>query len=227
MSSRSWILNPSDFAFLWEECERCFYLKVVSSFRKPSPPMPRIFNLIDAQMKALFAGKRTSAVMPQLPNGVVQPGDSWVQSRPLAVPGHSSTCIIRGRLDTVVKFDNGTYAVIDFKTSAPKDEHIPLYARQLHAYARALENAAPGNLALSPVRQLGLIVFEPAVFSDARDGTAVLSGALTWIEIPRDDAAFSGFLSEIMDVLERPNPPGGAASCEWCQYRDTSRRTGL
>ena len=50
----NWILNPSDFAFLWEECKRCFYLKIVSGFRRPGGPMPKIFNIIDEQMKTHF-----------------------------------------------------------------------------------------------------------------------------------------------------------------------------
>ena len=32
-------LSPSDFAFLWEQCKRCFYLKVVHGIRQPSMPM--------------------------------------------------------------------------------------------------------------------------------------------------------------------------------------------
>ena len=46
-----WRLSPSDFAFLWEECKRCFYLKVVKEFYRPRSLMPKIFNVIDAQMK--------------------------------------------------------------------------------------------------------------------------------------------------------------------------------
>ena len=54
----NWKLSPSDFAFLWEECRRCFYLKVVSDFKRPSTPMPKIFTTIDQLMKQRFAGRR-------------------------------------------------------------------------------------------------------------------------------------------------------------------------
>jgi len=37
--------------------------------------------------------------------------------------------------------------VVDFKTLARNSEYFPLYTRQLHAYACALEQAAPGELA--------------------------------------------------------------------------------
>lgn len=227
MNKSNWILNPSDFAFLWEECKRCYYLKFVSGFKRPSPPMAKIFNVIDSRMKDHFANKNTAQVLPFLPKGIVDPGGNWVQSIPLTVPGHSSTCVIRGKLDTVVRFDDGTFAVIDFKTAQAKAEHIPLYARQLQSYAIALENAAPGNLALKPVRKLGLVIFEPDRFSADINNQAALSGSMAWVEIPRDDKSFFKFLSEVLDVLEQPEPPGGAAACEWCLYRDTSRRTKL
>lgn len=222
-----WTLSPSDFAFLWEECKRCFYLKVARNLRRPSAPMPRIFTRIDAQMKARYSGKRTHEVMSFLPAGVIQCDDSWVQSAPLALPGYPSACVLRGKLDTVVRFDDGTFAVVDFKTSQPRDAHVPLYGRQLHAYAWALENAAPGNLALKPVRRLGLLVFEPARFLSEPAGPASLSGALTWLEIPRNDKAFEGFLVDVAKLLARPEPPAAAANCEWCNYRDASRRTRL
>lgn len=227
MPNRTWTLSPSDFAFLWEECKRCFYLKVVSGFRRPGGPMPKIFNIIDAQMKVHFTGKRTTDVLPALPAGTLDPSGSWVQSTPLTIPRHASTCVIRGKLDSIVKFDDGTYAVIDFKTSETKAEHVPLYGRQLHSYALALENAAPGNLALRPISKLGLVVFEPRTFSGTYHTPASLTGGLGWIEAPRNDAAFFEFLAEVLDVLEQATPPGGSPFCEWCQYRDTSRRTGL
>jgi hypothetical protein len=44
MPGKNWTLSPSDFAFLWEECKRCFYLKIVSGFRRPGGPMPKILN---------------------------------------------------------------------------------------------------------------------------------------------------------------------------------------
>ena len=220
-------LSPSDFAFLWEECKRCFYLKVVKGFRRPSSPMPKIFTNIDLQMKQCFAGKRTAQVVPALPSGVFEYSEKWVQSGPIVVPGHASQCVIRGRFDNAIRFDSGGYGIDDFKTSARSEEHIPLYSRQLHAYAYAVENPAPGHLSLKPVSKLGLLVFEPCIFVHRETGKSGLAGGVRWIEIARDDEAFLRFLGEVLDVLERPELPGGSPSCEWCIYRDSSRRTGL
>jgi hypothetical protein len=227
VTANNWKLSPSDFAFLWEECKRCFYLKIVSGFQRPRPIMPKIFTIIDSQMKSFYSGKRTENIVSGMPRGIVEHGEKWVQSKPLRVPDKSSTCFIKGKFDTVVRFDDGTYGVIDFKTSERKAEHVPLYGRQLHAYAQALENPAPGKFSLSPITKLGLLVYDPNSYSQAKSGEAVLAGSLSWIEIPREDDKFMEFLSEVLTVLELPEPPGGSPTCEWCQYRDTSRRTKL
>ncbi|MFQ5874584.1 MAG: hypothetical protein ACE5JL_12395, partial [Dehalococcoidia bacterium] len=110
-------LSPSDFAFLWEECKRCFYLKVAGNYDRPRTPMPSIFKRIESTMQRYFAGKSTEEFDPSLPPGVVEFGEKWVESRPISVPGHAATCYIRGKFDTVVKFEDGSYGVIDFKTT--------------------------------------------------------------------------------------------------------------
>lgn len=227
MTVREWKLSPSDFAFLWEECKRCFYLKIVKDFGRPRSIMPKIFMNIDAQMKARFDRKRTEEIVPALPGGALECGDRWVESEPLVIPGFSSKCHLRGKIDTLIRFDDQTFGVVDFKTSERKPEQLALYSRQLHAYAWALENAAPGKLALSPITKLGLLVFEPTLFSQPVGGNINLSGGLSWIEIPRDDKAFQGFLGEVLDVLDSSAPPASGLQCEWCRYRELSRQTRL
>lgn len=229
MSMKIWKLSPSDFAFLWEECQRCFYLKVALDFPRPRAPMPTIFTVIDEQMRQSLHGRRTDGVALGMPPGVFEYGERWVESETISVqtPDAILRCFVQGRFDTVVRLDDGTYAVVDFKTTERSAEQIPLYARQLHAYAWALEHPKAGELGLGPVTRLGLLVFEPAKFSPTGEASVALSGGLTWIEVERDDGAFLGFLAEALSVLEKPAPPGGAPLCPWCVYRDAGRRTGL
>ena len=127
----------------------------------------------------------------------------------------------------MLKFDDGSYGVIDFKTSETKSTHIPLYARQLHSYAHCLENPAQGKFSLSPISKLGLLVYEPQEYLSLSPDRVALGGGITWIDIPRDDAGFTEFLEEVFEVLNMPEPPGCSPTCVWCQYRDTSRSTGL
>ena len=224
----NWKLSPSDFAFLWEECKRCFYLKVTRQFYRPRPPMPKIFTLLHSQMETFYSGKRSEQITAGIPPGIIISGEEWVESKPIKFPGRSSTCFIKGKFDTAVKFDDGSHGIIDFKTCRRKAEHIPLYSRQLHAYAYALENPAPGSLSLSPISRLGLLVFEPSKYTQDKTNCVGFVGNLTWIDIPRNDASFRDFLQQVLDVLDSPVPPPPAPDCEWCKYRrESTRQPGL
>ena len=224
---RNFKLSPSDFAFLWEECKRCFCLKIAAGLRRPPGPFPRIFGTIDNAMKNCFMKRRTEEIVASMPPGLVAFGEEWVESTPIAVPGRESTCFIRGKFDTVLQFDDGTYGVIDFKTTRSSPKHLAKYSRQLHAYAWALENPAPDKFTVAPVSKFGLLVYEPGRFSHELDADAALTGRLEWIEIPRDDKEFLKYLAEVVEILELPEAPPPRRSCAWCKYRDASRETGL
>jgi CRISPR/Cas system-associated exonuclease Cas4 (RecB family) len=216
-------LSPSDLTFLWDECKRCFYLKVVNKIPRPSTPMPAIFTRIDGLMKAFYEGKATHEICPDLPPGFVQFGEKWVQSVPITLPGHTKGCFILGKFDTVVRFEDGSYGVVDFKTSTPKPTHLAFYGRQLHAYAYALEHAEIGKFSLNPISRLGLLVVEPNAMEKTPDGRIAYLGDMTWQEVPRDEDAFLRFLGEVMTVLEQPTPPAPAEKCSYCQYRQPAQ----
>jgi hypothetical protein len=126
-----------------------------------------------------------------------------------------------------VKLDDGGYALVAVTTGERRPEHAAVHGRRLNACAYALDHPAPTAGALGPITRLGVLVFEPENFTSDASGAAVLSGGVGWVEIARDDGALFGVLAEVLAVLERPEPPGGAALCAWCVYRDASRRTGL
>lgn len=211
-------LSPSDFAFLYEGCKRCYYLKVVHNISQPSIPLPSIFTKIAALLKDHYIGKRTEKLCTNLPPGVVSYGEEYVQSEIIQVPGHSNTCFIKGRFDVVVKFDEGGYGIIDFKTGSPNEEHHKLYSPQLHAYAYALENAAPGALVLSPVTKLGLLYFYPSSVSQHSVERIFYEAEICWIEIEKNYKEFLKFIGEVLNVLDCANLPDSSPTCEWCSY---------
>ncbi len=223
----TWKLSPSDLTFLWDECQRCFYLKVVHGFSRPFSPMPKIFNQIDKLMKDFFEGKPTVEISSALPDGVVRFGEKWVTSQPIALPNHHSSCFIKGKFDTVVEFADQSFGIVDFKTSAAKPEHIPFYSRQLHAYAYALENPAPGNLSLSPISRLGLLCVEPVQMDRTQSGQVAYLGNVTWLDCPKDNRQFLDFIDQVLTIIEQPSPPPSNPECIWCKYRDTARSNGL
>jgi hypothetical protein len=174
-----------------------------------------------------YMGKPTSEISPCLPPGVVMFKEKWVKSSPISIPGFRSECYIRGRFDAVLAFEAGSYGIIDYKTSEAKEEHIGFYSRQLSAYAYALENPAPGAMSISPITHLGLFVVTPERFERKPDDDIVFVNQTTWMEVPRDDAAFLALLGEMIAILDAPSPPEPADDCELCNYRKRMKEAGL
>ncbi len=211
-------LSPSDLTFSYEGCKRCFYHKVVNGIAQPSIPLPSIFSKIAGLLKNHYDGKHTSQLHADLPPGIVSYGEKNVRSSIIQLPNHDATCYISGRFDVVVSFEDGTYGVIDYKTSNPSRESARMYSRQLHAYAYALEHPAPGKLSLSPVTKLGLLYFYPDSISQQSIERLAYEADITWIEIEKDEEGFLKFIDKVLDVLELPKAPEHSPTCQWCSY---------
>lgn len=145
----------------------------------------------------------------------------------------------------MVHFDDDTYGIVDFKTSNIA-KTSGTYARQLHAYAAALRNPAPGcELKQCDISDLSLVVFTPQTFHTPIDDTqkhsrrhvlAALTGNLTYLKIPQDEQAFLTFLASVLDVLTLPEPPApprsrssrncGNISCPYCQFLSEATQRG-
>ena len=221
---RNWTLSPSEFGFLWQECRRCYYFKVTRKYNRPGT-FPKIFQAIDAQMRACFDGKRTEEVLPQLPPGKLDCTDQRVQCIPIRSSNRDSSLQIRGKLDALIRFDDGSVAVVDFKTTSVSGRNVETYTRQLSAYAYALEHPAEGYLALKPIKRLGLLIFEPRSFS-SQASTASFAGALSWVEIPFNHDVFLKFIGEVASVLDLETAPPTTDGCTWCAYRESARQMG-
>lgn len=211
-------LSPSDLTFTYEGCKRCFYQKVVNNIAQPSMPLPSIFTKIASLLKDHYDGRPTSELHPDLPSGKVSLGEKYVTSQAIQLPNHKVSCYIHGRFDIVLSFDDGSYGVIDFKTSNPGSESVDLYRRQLHAYAYALEHPAAKALSLYPVTKLGLLYFYPDSINQGSIDRLNYGAEITWIEVQKDESGFLSFIDEVLDVLESPAAPEHSPHCQWCGY---------
>jgi hypothetical protein len=211
-------LSPSDLTFTWDECKYCFYMKVKHNIVLGTP-FPGMFGKMANLTSEFYQGKPTSEISPNLPAGVVKYREKHVKSTPILLLGAASQCYLKGRFDAAIEFEDGTYGIVDYKTSEPKDEHVAFYARQLTAYAYALENPAPNALSLSPVSRMGLFVITPECFERAAAGKMIFINRTTWMDVPRDDAAFMSLLGEVLAVLDAPTPPEPSETCGVCNYR--------
>lgn len=218
-------LSPSDFAFLWEQCKRCFWLKVVHNIRQPSMPMAGIFKKIEGLQMGLYNGKRTEEFLPNLPPGTIRCGEKVVESRPISFPSTEITPFIYGKIDSLIEFDDGSWGILDFKTTETTAEKAELYSRQLHAYAYSFENPATSPVilksqppALNPIKKLGILCFEPSELF-LNNGQHAYKGGVKWIEIPYNIEKFLSFVKETLKVLSSPIPEP-TFDCNWCQYAE-------
>ena len=217
-----WNLAPSDFAFLWDECPRCFYLKVVRKRPRPRSPFPSVFGRIDRAIKAFTLGRRSESLAEGAPVGTVVAGDRWVTSAPIYPEDSPEAVAIRGRTDALIACDDGSIAIVDFKTTIPKPEHLAIYGRQLHAYGWALEHPAAGPA--RTVGTLGLLCFAPETFGvDGRAGT--LTGGLHWVMIPRDNAGIRTVPHRGGDRARSGRAAPPSPSCGWCSWEEAVRAT--
>jgi hypothetical protein len=118
----------------------------------------------------------------------------------------------------VIKFDNGSYGVIDCKTASPSERKTEMYRRQLQAYAFALENSAEGRLCLKPITKLGVLYFGPKSFEQISLTEQSLRGNLIWHEVIRDDIGFLDFIRTVIEVLRSDTIlPHTCQNCKYCK----------
>ena len=215
-------LTPSAFGFLWEECKYEYYMQVVHGIKRPSAPFPSIFSKIDSAMKRRFAGDGWHTFGEGQPSFRIAYGEKMIRSSAIVLPGRTIAIDLKGKYDSILTFADGSTVMCDFKTAPVKKEHLDKYWVQLHAYAYMVEHPAPGSLLVPKIDRLGLAVFDPGDFSyDAKAGGS-LSGAMQWVDMPRDDARFMTFLDAVAAVIELPEPPPPTPGCPFCEYRNAA-----
>ena len=125
-------LSPSDLTFLWDGCKHCFYLKVKHKVSY-SGGFPSIFGKMANLTSDFYHEQLVSSISPELPPGKLVLKEKIVKSAPIGFPGLNAQSYIYGRFDAVVEFEDGSYGVVDYKTSEAKEEHAAFYSRQLSA----------------------------------------------------------------------------------------------
>jgi len=204
-------ISPSDFAFLYEECKLCYYLKVKHGIYQPSIPMPGVFAAINTRLQTPLVGKDLQAFNKDLPEGKVVQQEGWVESKP--VPG--ADVYIKGKYDLLVKRPDETYMLVDLKISQAGEDKIEKYRTQLSAYKFALEHPASGRS--YKITKMGLLIVYPDK-SQFVDGVAKVSFPPKWLEVPADDEGFINFAKKISKLLAGVAPSEGK-DCKWCKYR--------
>ena len=88
-------LSPSDFAFLYEECKLCYYLKIRHDIKHPQMPFPGVFSTMNTKLQTPMVGKTLKTISKKLPEGVVERQEGFVQSKLI----HETKVFINGKYD--------------------------------------------------------------------------------------------------------------------------------
>lgn len=180
--------------------------------------MPKVFNVIDATMKARMGETALSGFVSGAPNARVHSNDGRVLSQVYQSRNGGPGIRIRGVYDTLFELNSGGYAIVDLKTISVSPKLARTYASQLNAYAWALENPSAEANRLAPIGRMALIAFEPTRFTSRPDSASALVGRNVWIEVERDDQSFFAFLDQIVEVLASETPPAPGKYCSTCKY---------
>lgn len=204
-------LSPSDFAYLYEECKHCYYLKIKYGITQPSMPMPGVFSALNTRIQGSLVGKNLTVLSPTLPNCQVVSQEGFVESIPIP----DTSCFIKGKYDLLCQNSDGTHTLVDLKISQADVGKIEKYKTQLTAYKYAMEN--PKNSRPIKITKMGLLIFYPDTVSFENESVKV-DFPPKWLEIPADDTAFINFIKEINKLLVGPIPADDS-ECRWCSYR--------
>ena len=155
MKNKVYIISPSALSY---KCDHCLYLKHHFKLENRGVPVG-VTQPLDIKEKQFFITHGTKAIDPELPNGeVIDPGNTTFSSIKFK-DLKKREFRIRGKGDGIIRFDDGTCGIIDYKTSKFKKNHskdysfksedlekkIKEYTSQLHAYTMLYENLETDN----------------------------------------------------------------------------------
>jgi RecB family exonuclease len=172
-------------------CPRCFWLRMRCQNKLPFQIFPGIFSSIDSYTKKVTNSH--FARYDQLPPWL---GELSNLGKPVKVPHHSKFRIIdqktdvmlTGMPDEIIHKDDGSYFIIDYKTSRftkAQSSLFPLYEVQLNAYAYIGERQG-----FDPVSGLALVYMEPQTDLTEDELDSIL----------REDGFLMGFAGHLLEL---------------------------
>ncbi len=205
-------------------CERCFWIRMRLEGRLPFQIFPGIFSTLDSYSKRIIQHwfDRHGGPPPWL-------ADIGKIARSIPPPHHSkfsavdaeTSILLTGTPDAVFQLDDGSYAIVDYKTAkftATQDELFPMYEAQLNAYAFI------GNRhGFHPVSKLALVYTEPvaddAAVADDRHVTEegfILGFSAHILPVEIKPNLVPELLHKARRILQSSAAPAGALDCEDC-----------
>ena len=207
--------SPSEFAFGYERCKRCYYDQKVNNI-KVSLPFPPVFSKLDVLQKNFYHDKSSDLLGGKIAPGVIKTDYSKTQKSKILEDNKGRKFQLKGRIDAYVKHKDN-FSIIDFKVTDIDEKKIDTYATQLLAYAIMFDQPDVGFLKLNPIKDLGIFCFEPDTIVDHQN-TPNFKMKTQFYLIERDDKKMFEFITMIIDMLEGENPTS-KEKCSICKVR--------
>ena len=210
--------SPSEFAFGFEGCQKCFYDRKVNKLELKTA-IPAIFSKIDIVHKNYYHNKSSKVISEELEEGVIYTDHNKMLKSDVLYDLKDRPFTMGGKIDAYIKHKD-SFTIVDFKTTNINEKKIDTYATQLQSYALMMENPKAGSLRLEPVKKLGIFCFEPNSIKDANTNDCNMVFDTKWFEIKRDDQALLRYITKIQDILYAKDAPPSGSSCGTCKYRE-------
>ena len=215
--------SPSELDYLPAKCVRCYYLLKVNKIKNENFPPP-VFSNFDVIQQAYFKNMNTNELTDQLPSGRIMQKNE--------IPGKivSTTLkdnkgrefLLGGRPDIVTAFDDGSYGIIDFKTTNIKEDKAENYRHQLEAYRQIFKN--PGAIKkglipkLEPITQMGVLQFEPNKIISHNEQGAQINLEMSYSNLEMNESKFYKKITSIIDLLSQKELPEFNDKCSDCTF---------
>lgn len=207
--------SPSEFAFGYERCKRCYYDQKVNNI-KVSLPFPPVFSKLDVLQKNFYHDKSSDLLGGKIAPGVIKTDYSKTQKSKILEDNKGRKFQLKGRIDAYVKHKDN-FSIIDFKVTDIDEKKIDTYATQLLAYAIMFDQPDVGFLKLNPIKDLGIFCFEPDTIVDHQNVPNFKMKTQFYL-IERDDKKMFEFITMVIDMLEGKNPTS-KEKCSICKVR--------
>ena len=207
--------SPSEFAFGYAGCKRCYYDQKVNNI-KVSLPFPSVFSKLDILQKNFYHDKSSDLLGGKIASGVIKTDYSRTQKSKILQDNKGRKFQLKGRIDAYVKHKD-SFSIIDFKVTDIDEKKIDTYATQLLAYAIMFDQPDEGFLKLNPIKDLGIFCFEPDTMVNHQNVPNFKMKTQFYL-IKRDDKRMFEFITTVIDMLEGKNPTS-KEKCSICKVR--------
>ena len=201
--SKIYLFSPSEFAFGYSGCKRCYYDLKVNDI-KLNFGFPTIFSKIDSIQKKFYHNKTSKYFNSnKIPDGIIKTDYTKLHKSEVLYDKKDRAFQLRGKIDAYVDHQD-FYSIIDFKVTNINEKKSFTYMTQLNSYAIMFEKPDQNYLKLNPIKNLGIFCFEPD--SLKVENTPLLEMSSQYFEIKRNDDLYFKFITEVIDFLEGDIP---------------------